>query len=157
MRGLIVKNALMSLYFIILQNAFSAPIERVLPVTVNIVTNQVSSDLEIVADKSAFLVIYNSKSQQFLPLDIPFKVRSVSGASLAYSLRLSQLGGICDGIEPLTPTPALDGISATLNESYQFIGMENSHLLTLSFPSLYQTNLTQNCEGYVGVIAELTV
>lgn len=137
--------------------AGAVPLERLLPVSVNIVTSQASPDLEIVADKTAFGVVYSPSSQQFLPLNIPFKVRSISGLSVAYNLSLSQLGGLCDGAIPLIPTPMLDGSGMVLNQPYRFTGVENVHMLVLSFPFLPQANLAQQCEGYVGVVAELTV
>lgn len=154
MRGCII-DVLVIIMLSLTANA--APLERVLPVSVSIVANQASPGLEIVADKSAFLLIYRPAAQQFLPLDIPFKVRSVSGLSVAYNLSLSQLGGLCDVVTPLVPTPTLDGTSIVLNQPYRFTGIEHAHVLTLSFPPVDQGNLTQQCEGYAGVVAELTV
>ncbi|WP_429219257.1 hypothetical protein [Aeromonas veronii] len=162
MRGyaLNVLSLLMLSFLLMLMmssTARAALLERVLPVSVNIVTHQASSDLEIVADKSAFLVVYSSASQHFLPLDIPFKVRSLSGLSMAYNLSMSQLGGLCDGVTPLVPSPTLDGAPIVLNQQYRFTGTENAHVLTLSFPFLAQASLAQQCEGYARVVAELTV
>jgi hypothetical protein len=76
---------------------------------------------------------------------------------VAYNLSLSQLGGLCDGITPLEPIPTLDGASMVLNQPYRFVGIENAHVLTLSFPFLAQASLAQQCEGFAGVVAELTV
>lgn len=134
----------------------AAPLVRELPVSANIVVNQVSPGLDIVANESVFILAYSTGSQQFLPLDILFKVRSISGLSVAYNLSLSQLGGRCDAI-PLVPVSTLDGADMGLNQPRRFSGIENTHVLTLSFPSLSQTSLAQQCEGDVGVIAELTV
>lgn len=145
------------LMLVVLPRVEAAPLERVLPVSVSIVANQTSPDLEILADKSAFLVVYDTVLQQFPPLNIPFKVRSVSGLSVAYNLSLSQSGGQCNGVTPLVPATALDGVGIVINQSQRFAGIENSHVLTLSFPSLPQSSLVQQCEGYAGVMAELTV
>jgi hypothetical protein len=157
MREYALDVLMLCLMLMVLPTVCAAPLERVLPVSVNIVTNQTSPDLEIVADKDAFLVVYNTVSQQFLPLNIPFKVHSVGGLSVAYNLSLSQLGGQCDTGLHLAPSAALDGTDVGLAQPRRFTGTDNAHVLTLTFPSMPQADLAQQCEGYAGVVAELTV
>ncbi|WP_421187453.1 hypothetical protein [Aeromonas enteropelogenes] len=135
----------------------AASLERAMPVAVNIVTNQGTSDLEIVANKINFLIAYDVSTQQFTPLNIPFKVRSVSGSVVDYGLKVSTLSGLCDDGSPLVPAPELDGQTVEVNTQYAFTGAENNHVLTLSFPYLSQINVAQQCEGFVGVVAGLTI
>lgn len=137
--------------------ASSAPMERIIPVSVNIVTNQHTLDLEIVASKNSFLLTYGVASQQFLPLNIPFKVKSLGGLLVSYNLSLSQLGGRCDENTSLVPTAMLDGTDVRVDQLRRFDGVVNEHVLTLSFPLLPQMDFTLQCEGYVGVVAELVI
>ncbi|MNH44505.1 hypothetical protein D3C79_1066850 [compost metagenome] len=44
-----------------------------------------------------------------------------------------------------------------LNDRHLFAGIENDHGVEISFPVIPQSTLSQQCEGHVGVIAELVV
>lgn len=145
------------LLLIVAPIASSAPMERIVPVSVNIVTNQHTLDLEIIANKNSFLLTYSIVSQKFLPINIPFKVKSLSGLLVTYNLSLSQLGGRCDENTSLVPTAMLDGADMMVEQLRRFDGVVNEHVLTLSFPLLPQMDFTLQCEGYVGVVAELVI
>ncbi|MBV7439413.1 hypothetical protein [Aeromonas sp. sif2416] len=138
--------------------SWAAPIERSLPVSVFIVANQGTSDLEIVADKLIFQSIYDVSLKTFLPLTIPFRVRSVTGQNISYDLFMSHLGAQCDG-QPLSLTVAamVGGDPIVLNEKHRFAGIENEHGVVISFPVIPQSGLSQQCEGHIGIIAELVV
>lgn len=136
---------------------WATTLERSLPVSVSIDVSQDSPDLEIVADKDFFLTAYDYTSQRFMPLNITFKVRSVSGQNVTYDLSITQLDGACDGATLSGMTTALDGTLVGLNEKRRSAGIENSHLLMISFPNIPQSTVEQLCEGSVGVIAELGV
>lgn len=136
----------------------AAPLERVLTVSVNVVANQSSAQLEIVAPRTDFLVVYLSSLGTFQPLDIPFSVHQIDGASHAYELTLAQLNGQCAApgmpVSALTLTAALDGKS--FNTSSVVRGMadpEQAHVLTLTFPNIPQALTSQACDGVVGVVA----
>lgn len=135
----------------------AAPLEKRVQLSVDIIANNPSPDLEILVDRSDFLIVYNQSLQKFLPLNIPLKVRSVSGMSVDYNLSIFQLDGLCDGSGPLIPTASIDDVAMTLNQPYRFSGIENTHLLTLSFPFLSQSMLPGQCSGAAGLIAELVV
>ncbi|MFB2928729.1 hypothetical protein [Aeromonas hydrophila] len=135
----------------------AAPQSRTLPVSVAIVVNQSSATLEIEASQHAFTVFYHPASQRFLPLDIPFNVRSRSGRQVSYVLSLALLAGQCDGRTPLVPTAMLDHQAASLGQARRFEGVKRAHVLTLSFPARSQASLAQYCDGYAGVTAELAM
>lgn len=138
--------------------AWAGTLERSLPVSVSILVNQSSSDLEIVADKTTFSAIYDAASQRFSPLNIPFTVRSISGQNVNYDLSMAQLAGQCDGgALSLTLLAALDGTDISLNEKRRAAGIKNSHVMEIKFPYLPQINAVQQCEGSLGIVAELAV
>lgn len=145
-----------------LSGALSAtPLEQVLDVSVNIVVNQTSSELEIVAPETDFLVIYLPKIRRFQNLDIPFSVRSVDGSPHRYTLSLVQLTGQCtpagEAGKTLSLTATLDGQSFTSTHSPTGIASpEQKHMLNLNFPEVSQTVVTQDCEGAVGLVAAET-
>lgn len=136
----------------------AAMFERPVPVSVFIVANQ-GGDLEIVADKDAFQVTYDAATAHFFPLTIPFTVRSTSGQNVNYDLFMAQLSGWCDGEPPLplAMTATLDGMDIVLNEKVRFAGVENDHQIVLSFPVVPQTDISQSCDGSMGMMAELVM
>lgn len=138
--------------------AWAAPLERSLPVSVFITANQSAPGLEIDADKYIFQSTYDASTQTFSPLNIPFSVRSVNGQNVSYDLFMSHLGGQCDGVPiDLTVTALLGGGSILINEKHRFAGIENEHGAVISFPVIPQSDVTQQCEGHIGVIAEPVV
>lgn len=154
----LLAAVLMSLLCVPATVSWAATLERSLPVSVWINANQGASGLEIVADNYMLQANYDASIDTFSPLPISFRVRSVSGQSIAYDLFMSQLGGRCDG-QPhvLTVTSKVGGESILLNEKHRFAGVENEHGVVISFPVIPQSDVAQQCEGYIGVIAELFV
>lgn len=138
--------------------AWAAPLERSLPVSVFITANQSAPGLEIVADKYIFQSMYAPSEQTFSPLNIPFRVRSANGQNTTYDLFMSHLGGQCDGTpHNLTVAAISTGDAIILNEKHRFAGVENEHGVVISFPVIPQSDVTQQCEGHIGVIAEPVV
>lgn len=138
--------------------SWAAPLERSLPVSVFITANQAAPGLEIVADKYIFQSTYDVSLKTFLPLTIPFSVRSVTGQNVSYDLFMSHLGGQCSGQSlSLTVTTMSGGDPIILNEKHRFAGIENDHGVVISFPVIPQSDLSQQCEGHIGVIAEPVV
>lgn len=142
-------------------SVWSAPIERMLNISVDIVAHQTSSKLEIIAPKNDFLVVYLTSQHRFQSLDIPFSVRQVDGNSHGYSLSLVPLTGQCvlasGMVNTLMPTLTLDGQSFTSNLSVSGLAdPEHEHVLNLVFPNVAQTDEMQSCDGAVGVIAAAT-
>ncbi|MGL5407776.1 MAG: hypothetical protein ACRDAP_03470 [Shewanella sp.] len=139
-------------------NVTAAPLERALNISVNVVVNQSSSQLEIVAPQSDFLVTYLSSLSSFQPLGIPFSVRQIDGASHSYELTLIQLTGMCSlpggATSALTPSVLLDSnpFDAT-SPGIGYANPEQAHVLTLIFPAISQANTSQVCNGAVGVVA----
>lgn len=135
--------------------SWAVPLERDLPVSVFITANQDGSGLEIVADKYNFISVYDISTKSFFPLNIPFSVRSLNGQNVSYDLFMSHLGGQCAG-KPysLTVIPMTGGEPVVLNEKYQFAGIENDHGVVVYFPLIPQLELSQQCEGFIGFIAE---
>lgn len=149
---------LLMLNLVALTSAASASVvERGLPTSVSIVVNQNTKDLEIVADKDSFQTIYDTVEQRFSPLSIPFTVRSVSGNNVAYDLSIAQLMGQCADVEALELIAALDGIVVELGEKQRFAGIENHHMMVVSFPLLPQSELPRQCDGTASIIAELVI
>lgn len=137
--------------------SWAAPLERGLPVSVFITTNQGAPGLEIVADKYIFQSTYDVSLKTFVPLTIPFSVRSLTGQNVSYDLFMSQLGGQCNS-QPLDLTvTSLLGEPIELEDKKRFAGIENEHGVVISFPVIPQSELSQQCEGYIGVIAEPVV
>lgn len=138
--------------------SWAAPLERNLPVSVFITANQGAPGMEIVADKYFFQSIYDPSIQSFSPLNIPFSVRSVNGQTVTYDLFMSHLGGGCNGApHDLTVAAMLGGGVINLDEKHRFAGIENDHGVVISFPVISQSELSQQCEGHIGVIAEPAV
>lgn len=138
--------------------SWAAPLERSLPVSVFITASQATPGLEIVADKYIFQSIYDVSLKTFSPLTIPFSVRSVTGLNVSYDLFMSHIGGQCnDQPLSLTVTSMQGGEPIILNEKYRFAGIENEHGVVISFPVIPQSDIAQQCEGHIGVIAEPVV
>ncbi|WP_395948449.1 hypothetical protein ACFWHB_11725 [Aeromonas mytilicola subsp. aquatica] len=149
---------LVSYYCAFASISWAAPLERSLPVSVFITTNQAAPGLEIVADKYIFQSVYDVSLKTFLPLIIPFSVRSVTGQNVSYDLFMSHLGGQCnDQPLSLTVTSMQGGEPIVLNEKHRFSGIENEHGVVISFPVIPQSDLSQQCEGHIGMIAEPVV
>lgn len=149
---------LLMLHSVVLTSVASASVlERGLPTSVSIVVNQNTTDLEIAADKDSYQVNYNTAEQRFSPLNIPFTVRSLSGNNVAYDLWVSQLTGQCDDIETLELTVSLDGVVVVTGEKQRFAGIENPHLMMVSFPLLPQSEFSRQCDGTASIIAELVI
>lgn len=139
-------------------NAWAAPLERNLSVSVFITANQGSSGLEIVVDKYTYQAMYDVSTKTFAPLNIPFNVRSIDGQNISYDLFMSHLGGQCDNQAlSLTVTAMQGGDPILLDEKHRFAGIDNKHGVVISFPEIPQSDLTQLCEGHIGVIAEPVV
>jgi len=136
--------------------SWAVPFERSLPVSVFITANQASPGLEIVADNYVFQSVYDQSLQTMSPLSIPFRVRSLTGQNVKYELVMSHLAGHCGG-QPLnlTVTSMFTGDPIILNVGHEFAGIENDHGVVISFPTIPQTDLSQQCEGHIGVIAEI--
>ncbi|MFM5781524.1 hypothetical protein ACET8B_02065 [Aeromonas caviae] len=146
------------LHSIMFASAVSAVMyERPVPVSVSIVTNKDSSALEIETDNDAFQAIYDVAMKGFFPLTIPFKVRSVSGQNVNYDLFVSQLAGQCGDKSPLALTTELDGTVIQLNEKRRAAGVDNDHLIVISFPSIPQSDIEQHCDGSMSLVAELVI
>lgn len=143
-------------------HAFAAPLERVLGVSVNVVVNTASAQLEIVAPVRTFSAVYSPALRAFHPLDIPFSVRRLDGAYHHYELTLADLRGQC--AEPQSAVTSLR-VSAQLDEKpfdalspgLGVANPEQSHLLRLTFPSVPQLTVAQTCEGVAAVIAAVKV
>ncbi|WFO49860.1 hypothetical protein [Aeromonas veronii] len=134
----------------------AAMFDRPVPVSVFIVANQ-GGELEIVADKDAFQVTYDTATARFFPLTIPFTVRSTSDNTVNYDLFMAQLFGRCGDAPPLKMTATLDGTDIEKDNKLRFTGVENDHLATLSFPVIPQTDSTQWCDGSMSIIATLVI
>lgn len=143
-------------------HAFAAPLERVLGVSVNVVVNAASAQLEIVAPVRTYMAVYSSTLRAFHPLDIPFSVRRLDGAYHHYELTLAELNGQC-AQSGSAATPL--GVSAQLDEKpfdalspgFGVADPEQAHLLRLTFPSVPQLSVAQTCEGVAAVIAAVKV
>ncbi|HDO1331763.1 TPA: hypothetical protein P2Q98_004563 [Aeromonas veronii] len=141
-------------------SAWSAPVERTLRVSVDIVVGQASSTLEIIAPRTDFLVVYLANLRRFQSLDIPFSVRRVDGNAHGYSLSLAQLTGQCElngAVNSMVPTLMLDGQSFTSAVSVSGLANpDQAHVLNLVFPNIAQADVSQSCDGAVGIIAAAT-
>jgi hypothetical protein len=162
--GIVFHRELIAGLFIGLSGVASAtPLARVLDVSVDIVVDRASAELEIVAPKTDFLAVYRAENQRFNVLDIPFRVRSVDSFTQNYTLSLAQLFGACRALnEPVTAlslTTLLDDVPfepATPSSLYT-AAPEREHLLAVTFPQIAQTPASQSCEGSVGVIAAVVI
>lgn len=143
-------------------NVISAPMERVLNVSVNMVVNQQSPQINIVANKTDFLVVYSSSLKRFQSLAIPFSIRQIDGSSHNYLLTIPQVTGQCT---PQGAATQIISLSATLDNQIitptsSFAGTaapEQAHILNISFPDINQTETSQLCEGTASVIAAVLV
>ncbi|WP_270827509.1 hypothetical protein [Aeromonas sp. Y318-1] len=158
MRGVVLIGAL----FLLCTNAVAVPQERILDVSVNIVANQASAQLEIISPRTDFLVVYVSSLRTFQPLDIPFTVSTVDGDPHNYDLTLAQLSGQCalsgGVVTPLTPSARLDGQPfSALSPGSGSAAPEQAHVLTLTFPNISQAAASQACDGVVAVVAAVTL
>lgn len=149
-------------------SVWSIPIERVLNISVDIVTHQTSSTLEIISPKTDFLVVYLASQHRFQTLDIPFSVRQVEiksrqvdSNSYGYSLSLAQLTGQCvlasGTVNTLMPILTLDGqVFTSVSPVSGLADPEQAHVLNLVFPNVAQTDEMQSCDGAVGIIVAAT-
>lgn len=138
--------------------SWATQLERNLPVSVFITANQAAPGLEIVADKYIFQSVYDVSLKTFSPLNMPFSVRSVTGKNVSYDLFMSHLSGQCsDQPLSLAVTSMQGGEPILLNEKYRFAGIENEHGVVISFPVIPQSDISQQCEGHIGLIAEPVV
>lgn len=158
MRGAFFIGAL----FLLCAKTIAAPLERVLDVSVNVVVNSASAQLEVVAPRTDFLVVYLSSLGTFQPLDIPFTVRHLDGAHHNYELTLAQLGGQCSvsggAVSRLTPSARLDGqLFDALSPGHGVANPEQAHVLTLTFPDIPQAAVSQMCDGVAAVVAAVIV
>lgn len=158
MRGVVLIGTLL----LLCANAAAAPQIKVLDVSVNVVVDGPSAQLEIVAPRTDFLVVYLSSQQTFQPLDIPFTVRRLDGAYHNYELTLAQLGGQCavsgGGGSPLTLSAHLDGREFDAsNSGHGTAAPEQAHVLTLTFPSISQATVSQVCDGVAAVVASVVI
>lgn len=149
-------------------SVWSAPIERVLNISVDIVTHQALSTLEIISPKNDFLVVYLASQHRFQSLDIPFSVRQVEinsrqvgSNSSGYSLSLAQLTGQCvlasGTVNTFMPILTLDGqVFTSVSPVSGLADPEQAHVLNLVFPNVVQTDERQSCDGAVGIIVAAT-
>nr|WP_201354615.1 hypothetical protein [Aeromonas hydrophila] len=131
-------------------------ISKNLNVSVNIVSNQSNNILEIKPSKTSYLARYLVGEQRFEPLEIPFKLKSVSGHAVNYVLSANALVGRCDN-EDLTLSSTLDGVKVDLNSYYSYFSVEREHRLVVDFPIFTQSQNNVYCEGYVSVVASLDI
>lgn len=52
---------------------------------------------------------------------------------------------------------SLDGTDIELGEKQRFAGVENPHLMVVSFPLLPQSEFSRQCDGTASIIAELVI
>lgn len=135
----------------------AAPRTYNLAVSVNIDPGTPAGDLEIVTFRNDFTLTYDAGSQSFIPISIPFTVRSTTLTSASYNLLLVQLGGHCDGETPFSPTSELDSSPVGVGVGVGYTGVEKDHLLKLSFPVVPQTSVDVICQGTARVVAELSL
>lgn len=158
MRGVVLIGTLL----LLCANAAAAPQIKVLDVSVNVVVDASSAQLEIIAPRTDFLVVYLSSQQTFQPLDIPFTVRSRDGFNHNYELTLAQLSGQCavsgGMVSPLPLLAHLDGsVFDASNFGYGLADPERAHVLTLTFPNISQAAASQSCDGVAAVVAAVTI
>ncbi|MFQ2048379.1 hypothetical protein ACK34J_05450 [Aeromonas veronii] len=158
MRGVFFVGALC----LLCTKTIAAPLERVLDVSVNVVVNSASAQLEIIAPRTDFLVVYLSSLGTFQPLDIPFTVRQLDGTDHNYELSLAQLRAQCSAsggvVSQLMPTARLDGQPFdALFPGRGVANPEQAHVLTLTFPGISQAAVSQACDGVAAVIAAVSV
>lgn len=141
----------------------AAPLSRVLDVSVDIVVDRASAELEIISPKVDFLAVYDQKQQRFKMLGIPFQVRSVDGSSQNYTVSIAQLLGSCrkenDSSTALILTTFLDGqLLEFMNPSSIYTASpQREHSLIIDFPQIAPASISQACEGSVGISVAMVI
>ncbi len=117
--------------------------------------------IEIVADKTEFLVSYRPSMETFSSLHIPFRVRSVLGVNINYRLSLALSQQVCLEGEPASPVP-WGGVTYWIDDApftssapidvFEAV-VEKSHLLRVDYPQRPQTDEAQVCYGTIGIVA----
>lgn len=158
------RRVLFIIFYMSLSEVVNAiPLSRVLDVSVDIVVDRASAELEIFAPKMDFSVIYVQEQQSFKMLRIPFQVRSVDGSSQNYTVSLSQLLGNCHKRNntsiTLMLTTFLDGQPLEImTPSLIYTALpQREHSLTIDFPQIVPTSTSQTCEGSVGITVAVVV
>lgn len=143
--------------------ASATPLARILDVSVDIVVDQASTELEIIAPETDFSVLYQAVHQRFDTLNIPFQVRSVDGSPHNYTLSLAQLSGVCrikeSAANILSLSTKLDGVAFELGTPSAVYATESQqkHSLELVFPRVVQISDSQSCDGSIGLIAAVNI
>lgn len=146
----------------ILMSQSVGAVDRTLRPSVTIFKGEPGEAIEIVADKTDFVAIYQTDQKTFVPLLIPFKVRSVLGVNIDYRLSLSLSQHFCqENSEPDGPYQAWDGVTLWMNDTLFTTStpvevndvVTQSHVLTVKYPERLQTDVDQLCYGTIGLVA----
>ncbi|HHQ4663925.1 TPA: hypothetical protein ACSPZY_004439 [Aeromonas veronii] len=144
----------------------AAPLEKIVNVSANIVANNSSPRLAILAPRLNFITVYDVPTQRFLSVNIPFSVQSLDGVNHQYDLSLVLLNGRCStttpgSYNPLSLVATLDGsefsLGGPVRSGLWTTSLVGSHVLRVDFPSTLQSPTSQACDGSVGVTATITI
>ncbi len=138
--------------------------DRIFNPFVTIFKSGSGDSIEIVADSTDFLATYKAELRSFIPLFIPFKVRSIHDGTISYNLSLSFSQHFCQ-VTPDSSFEVWDGVTLLLDHapftedivvSVDDVSV-NSHVLTVQFSELTQTDVVQSCFGTIGLVAGVKI
>ncbi len=138
--------------------------EHTLNPFVTIFKSESGENVEILAAKTDFFAVYNISLGSFIPLQIPFQVRSVYGNAIEYNISLSFSQHFCQS-DVDSPFYVWDGISLLLDNTpfnedstvNVYGAVYHSHILGVNFPKIKQTDKIQHCSGTIGLVAGVQI
>lgn len=126
---------------------------------ITLFNDSASESIEIQAPQLSFMTPYSHKEQSFSKLTIPFDVVSLSGVAVDYRLSLPISMHFCESND--AEVTSLNGVTVKLDnqtwpslEDTPFHSARGKHFMTISYPTIMQSEVNQLCYGTLGVQVE---
>ncbi|WP_318462308.1 hypothetical protein [Photobacterium leiognathi] len=123
-----------------------------------VIFNDVSSDeLEIRAPQKEFYARYDTDTQTFHELTIPFDVISKKGTTVDYLMTIPIMTSSCNADKETVFFDVNLSIDDKLwdGTGLRFTGINNSHKMKLNYPRIEQKNINQQCTGTIGIQVQM--
>ncbi|UKA04000.1 hypothetical protein [Photobacterium damselae] len=169
-----MKKSLLLMSLLLPVMTVSAVEIETFPVSMDVLVPQTSTSFEIVANKTNFIALYDVDNNKFKDLVIPFKVVSKTVSEIDYNIQIAYAKNICADSSMRPPSSNIvNGVELPISikldskihdiaqpnykgENYGTTsGLEREHKILVSFSRLPQTNISQECQGALGLLAQL--
>ncbi|MCK8075885.1 hypothetical protein MSG34_06935 [Vibrio sp. 1CM2L] len=162
-----ISNYLIMISVLFLAKSYASEIEHTFYPYSDIFSPVESSRIKIVSEQSNYVAKYDVSDQMFERILVDFDVMSpISESSQGYILTLNQSRHYCDSSPLIGVDITIDGTvlqeGDSLIEEQVFtesnsVNKWRSHELNFSYPTILQTDSEKICNGFAGVVVELSI